>query len=142
VGSCASHVRAKRSTAASACVTVDAPYIARRSRATACRCRHTTYRKEWRTLCTMQSCTWVRGQIVSNASGNPVSPSTPATKQSWPPRCRSSVKTAHQNLAPSVSLTQRPKSSFSPAKGTPSAPETALVLTAPSCRDLTKRQSK
>lgn len=141
VGSCASHVRATCSKAASASATVGAPSMARRSRATACRCRHTTYRKECRTVCTMQRCTWIRGKIVSNASGNPVNPSTQATKPSLSPRCGRSVKTVHQNVAPSGSLTQRPQSSCSPAQVTPSATETALVLTAPSDRDFTTRRS-
>lgn len=73
-GSCESHVRATRSTAASASVPVGAPELARRSLATARRSRHPTSRKDCRPFCTMQRGTWGRGKIISTASGKPRQP--------------------------------------------------------------------
>src|SRR5215831_19203444 len=86
--------------------------IARRSAATARRSFHGTYLRLLRTLCTMQSCTWVLGNTASIASGSPWRPSTHAIKQSCTPRFFSSVKTASQNFAPSLSLSHNPQEFF------------------------------
>src|SRR5262249_60316656 len=76
------------------------------------------------------------------APGSPLSTSTQAINPSWTPRFFSSVKTESQHFAPSLSLSHNPRSAFSPSMVMPSARETALVCTGPSCRDFTNRASK
>lgn len=70
-GSCESHVKATRSTAASASVPVGAPSLARRSLATARRSRHPTSRKDCRPFCTMQRCPWDAGRASPRPRANP-----------------------------------------------------------------------
>ena len=55
---------------------------------------------------TMQVCTQACGKTASIASGNPVRPSTQATRTSSTPRWCRSLRTASQNFAPSVSCHQ------------------------------------
>ena len=87
--------------------------MALRSFATALRSFQDTYRREPRTMWTMQSWTCVFGKTASIASGKPASPSMEAMRMCWTPRFFSSVSTPSQNLAPSASSTQSPRSSLS-----------------------------
>src|SRR5690606_37454290 len=66
-------------------------------------------------MCTIHSCILVGGSSAAVASGNPLSPSTQAIRMSSRPRFFSSVSTDSQNFAPSVSASQRPRSSFWPS---------------------------
>ena len=69
----------------------------------------------------MQVCTHACGKVASIASGKPFRPSTQLIKTSWTPRRLRSLSTASQNLAPSVSCHQIPRTSRSPSQLTPSA---------------------
>lgn len=69
----------------------------------------------------MQVWTMVSGKAAVMAYGKPFSRSTTAIRMSWTPRLRSSVITDNQNLAPSVSAIQRPRTSRSPSRVTPRA---------------------
>ncbi|CUI56843.1 Uncharacterised protein [Achromobacter xylosoxidans] len=90
----------------------------------------------------MQVCTFVRGKAMAMASARPFRPSTTAIRMSWHPRVLSSLKTLSQNLAPSVCSTHKPSTSRWPSACTPSARYTALLLTPPSSRILTRSASK
>ena len=57
----------------------------------------------------MQVCTQAWGKTASIASGKPARPSTQAIRTSSTPRWRRSLRTASQNLAPSVSCHQIPE---------------------------------
>ena len=70
--------------------------------------------REPRTMWTIHSWTCAFGKTVLVASGKPTSPSMEAISMSWTPRFFSSVTTPSQNLVPSASPTQRPRSFLSP----------------------------
>jgi hypothetical protein len=61
------------------------------------------------------------GETASIASGNPLRPSTRRMRMSSTPRRCGSLSTASQNLAPSVSCHQIPRTSRSPSRVTPIA---------------------
>ena len=90
----------------------------------------------------MQVCTVASGKTAVIASGKPFRPSTTAIRMSSTPRFRSSFMTRSQNLAPSFCSSHRPKTSLVPSARTPRAMWTALFLTSPSSRTLTRSASK
>lgn len=81
----------------------------------------------------IHTCTWVFGNTVAMASGNPLKPSTQAINTSLTPRFFSSVNIDSQNLAPSFSDIHSPSNPSWPWLLTPSATvdrfvDDALVL--------------
>ncbi len=84
------------------------------------------------------------GKAAVMASGKPFRPSTTAIRMSWVPRFFSSFITDSQNLAPSFSAIQRPRTSRWPSRVTPKATYTALFLTVrlSASRSFTRSASK
>ena len=90
----------------------------------------------------MQVCTVASGKTARIASGNPLSPSTTATRMSSVPRFFNSFITRSQNLAPSFCSTHKPSTSLVPSERTPSAMWMALLRTRPSSLTFTRSASK
>ena len=113
----------------------------RSARAPAPACRFdTTYRKDFRTLCTRQSLRTWRPMWEHRLRGfwqAPIRPSTQATKQSRTKGCLDSVKI--DSLGPFSLTDSELGRALSPWRFTPKATYTALFLTTPSCRDFTHR---
>jgi hypothetical protein len=78
-------------------------------------------RSEARIKCTMGVCSQACGKVASIASGRPLRPSTQAISTSATARRRGSLSTASQNLAPSVSCHQMPRTARSRSPVTPKA---------------------
>lgn len=97
---------------------------------------------EARIRCTTQVWTIACGQVVSMASGNPLSPSQQTMSTSFTPRLASSAHTPAQNLAPSDACTQMPSTCLIPSMSTPTAMCADRFATCAPSRILTTRASR